>query len=161
MKFTAPAVAGVSDGAVTSSGVATSDEIEAEIVEEPVVVEEKLASVSDTTATKGMGGVAGIAPKSEVMSRKAAKISQPTSPSNMKLAMIYFEATEYSSAKNMFRNIIANDSSNTKAIYYLASCYHELNKDKKALKELAKILSDSTNSYFQEAQLLNEKISGH
>ncbi len=155
VKFTAPAITDVSDGATTS------DEIEAEIAEEPVLVEEKLASVSDTQATPGMGGVAGVAPEVAAMSRKAAKIDQSAAPSTMKLAMIYFKATEYSSAKNLFRDIIADDSSNNKAIYHLAFCYHELNRDSKALKVLEKILSDSTNNYFQEAQLLKEKISDH
>jgi len=79
----------------------------------------------------------------------------------MKLAKVYLEAEDYKSASKMFRDIIAGDSLNYDAIYHLAYCYHNLNRDKKALKALRKILTDPANDFYQQAQVLQEKIRNH
>ena len=123
-----------------------------------------VAGVSETSKdseTLLVNAVDGVAPKMEVSSSKAARGKQSAAPSTMKLAMIYFQAKEYSSAMKMFQDILASDSLNYKAIYHLAYCYHELKRDKKARKELSKILSDSSNTFYPEAQILKKKIQDH
>jgi len=137
------------------------DETDAEIMEEPAV-EEKLAFVADTQVISGMGGVVdGVSPKTQAGFRKSVKAKQAPSLSTMKLAKVYLEAEDYKSASKMFRDIIAGDSLNYDAIYHLAYCYHNLNRDKKALKALRKILTDPANDFYQQAQVLQEKIRNH
>ena len=137
------------------------DETEAEIVEKPAI-EEKLAVIADTQAISGMGGVVdGVAPKTQAGFRKSVQAKQVPSLSTMKLAKVYFDAEDYKSASKMFRDIIASDSLNYDAIYHLAFCYHKLSRDKKALKELTKILTDPANDFYPQAHVLQEKIQNH
>jgi len=76
----------------------------------------------------------------------------------MDSAMVAFLRQDYRKAATFFKDILADNPDNESAIYHLAYCFAELKERKKAVKELDKILSDSTCTYFQKARDLHDNL---
>ncbi|TSA26652.1 MAG: hypothetical protein D4R67_07515 [Bacteroidetes bacterium] len=76
----------------------------------------------------------------------------------MRQALNYYEDENFRQAAKLFQQVIRQEPDNFKAIFYLARCYAELNKDKEALKTLEKLLVDPENEYYKQALDLKMKI---
>jgi hypothetical protein len=73
-------------------------------------------------------------------------------------AMEKFNAEKYKAAARMFSNIVKNDSTNFRAMYYAALSYKETNDNEKAIELLDKIIEDKHNAHLNDALTLKKEI---
>ena len=123
---------------------------------DPLISEQKLR---EDDIPEPVIGVDEVATRAVAGQSKASRAKRGTSPSAMEQAMIHYREREYKQASALFEQILKQDSANFRVVYHLAFCYVELNKMKKARKELEKILADPENEYYAKARTLQEKIN--
>ncbi|MFC2102180.1 tetratricopeptide repeat protein [Bacteroidota bacterium] len=76
----------------------------------------------------------------------------------MALAMEQLEKKNFPESARLFQDVIGQDSGNYKAMYHLAVCYMEMDKQKKALRVLEKVVEDPDSTFYQKAIDLVAKI---
>jgi len=118
-----------------------------------------IAGIAKDSSVEMEYGVDEVSTRAVAGQSKAFRAKRVTSPSAMEQAMLHYREREYKQASALFKQILNQDSTNFRAVYHLAFCYVELNKVKKARKELEKILADPENEYYAKARTLQEKIN--
>lgn len=91
-------------------------------------------------------------------SAKSAPLESVFDKNVINIAYQKFDSGKYRSASNILKELVTSNPDDDKANYHLAYCYYELNKVKKTLEILKKILSNPQNDYYSEARSLLEKI---
>ncbi len=99
---------------------------------------------------------AEIAMYTQRIGKKGARRSED--PGTMEKAMDKFNAEKYKSAARLFEEIVSNDSTNLKAMYYSALCNYKLENFEVSEQYLNKIVSKQENEYYSEAKQLLEEI---
>ncbi|MBE0648489.1 MAG: tetratricopeptide repeat protein [Bacteroidales bacterium] len=79
----------------------------------------------------------------------------------LEMAMQQFDKQNFPEASMLFQEVITQDTVNYKAIYHLALCYIEMEKPKKALRILEKLMEDPDSTYFNQAIDLTKKLKAN
>jgi len=79
----------------------------------------------------------------------------------MEMAMEQFDVQNFPEAARLFQEVIGQDSDNYKAMYHLALCYIEMDRQKKALRVLVRLMEDPDSTYYLKAIDLTIKINAN
>jgi len=79
----------------------------------------------------------------------------------MTMAIEQFELQNFPEASKLFQEVISQEPENYKAMYHLALCYIDMDKQKKALRVLERLMEDPDSTYYKKAIDLTIKINAN